>query len=124
MVAYSEEKSMRGNTAVPQEKNLVRGELLTATQVGERLKLSEKTLYNWKRTGELPIDYFYIHGNLRFDSADVDDYIALSKNKSPKAQLVQAILQCGDVDPRLLLEEWLEPIVKKIIKTGGVGMKK
>jgi predicted DNA-binding transcriptional regulator AlpA len=108
----------------PQLNKPLRGELLTAVEVGERLKLSEKTLYNWKKTGELPIDYFYIHGNLRFDSADVEEYIALSKIKSSKAQLIQAILQCGDVDPKILLEEWLEPIVKKIIKTGGVGMKK
>jgi predicted DNA-binding transcriptional regulator AlpA len=108
-------RNMRGSKAVPQEERPVRSKLWTATQVGERLNLSEKTIYNWKKTGELPIDYFYIHGNLRFDSADVEDLISLSKNKSPIAQLVQAILQC-DGDPNLTIEELLEPIVKKILK--------
>jgi predicted DNA-binding transcriptional regulator AlpA len=106
---------MRGSKAIPQEEKPLRGELWTAVQVGERLNLSEKTIYNWKKSGDLPIDYFYIHGNLRFDSADVEDYITISKNKSPKAQLAQAILQCDD-EPNLVFEDWLEPIVKKILR--------
>jgi predicted DNA-binding transcriptional regulator AlpA len=99
----------------PQLNKPLRGVMWTPAQVGERLNLSEKTIYNWKKSGELPIDYFYIHGNLRVDSADVDDYITLSKNKSLKAQLAQAIFQC-DADPNQIFEEWLEPIVKKILK--------
>jgi predicted DNA-binding transcriptional regulator AlpA len=89
----------------------LRGKMWTAAQVGKRLNLSEKTIYNWKASGELPIDYFYINGNLRFDSADVDDYISLSRCKSQKAQF----------DPNHL-EEWLERTegqiadMKKILK--------
>jgi predicted DNA-binding transcriptional regulator AlpA len=94
---------MRGSKSVPQKERPVRGELLTAVQVGERLNLSEKTIYNWKKSGELPIDYFYINGNLRFDSADVEDYILLSRFKSQKAQL----------DP-YHIEEWLERTEQQI----------
>jgi hypothetical protein len=108
-IRHKENKKYR-----PPLNKALRGELLTAVQVGERLKLNEKTIYNWKRTGELPIDYFYINGNLRFDSADVEDYVNLSKHESPRAQLAQAILK--DNDPERTLEEWLEPIMRKILR--------
>jgi predicted DNA-binding transcriptional regulator AlpA len=78
--------NIKERKANPRSLKPVRGELWTAAQVGGRLNLSEKTLYNWKAAGELPFDYFYINGNLRFDSADIEDYVTLSKVRSNKIQ--------------------------------------
>jgi hypothetical protein len=94
---------MKGSKAASQEAKPVRGRLMTAVEVSERLNLDETTLYNWRKSDKLPIDYFYINGNLRFDSADVEDYILLSRFKSQKAQ----------IDP-YHIEEWLERTEQQI----------
>jgi predicted DNA-binding transcriptional regulator AlpA len=95
----------------PRRAAPLRGDMWTAAQVGERLNLSEKTIYSWRAARKLPIDYFYINRNLRFDSADVDDYISLSRREFPKVRF----------DPNLI-EAWLERMesriagVRKIVK--------
>jgi hypothetical protein len=94
---------VRESKAVPQKERTIRGRLMTAVEVGERLNLDETTIYNWRKSDKLPIDYFYINGNLRFDSADVEDYILLSRFKSQNAQL----------DP-YHIEEWLERTEQQI----------
>lgn len=55
----------------------VRGELLTPKEVAQRLRTCLKTVYNMAASGEIPPHR--VRTNIRFDSADVDDYLFLSK---------------------------------------------
>jgi excisionase family DNA binding protein len=56
----------------------IRGErLMTPDEVAEKLRISTKTVYAMVTSNELPPHK--IRGSLRFDSADIDDYIFFSK---------------------------------------------
>jgi excisionase family DNA binding protein len=56
----------------------LRGErLMTPQEVAGRLRVSVKTVYNMAAESEIPPHR--IRGSLRFDAADIDDYIFFSK---------------------------------------------
>ena len=55
----------------------IRGELMTPHEVAKKLRVSINTIYNMTTNGELPAHR--IRYSLRFDSADVDDYLFFSK---------------------------------------------
>ena len=68
---------MSTTKTVPQEEKPVRGELLTPDEVANLFRLSPKTIYVMAANGELPVHR--VSSSLRFDSADVDDYLFYSK---------------------------------------------
>jgi len=55
----------------------IRGELMTPQEVAKKLRVGIHTVYNMATNGELPAHR--IRCSLRFDSADVDDYLFFSK---------------------------------------------
>jgi len=55
----------------------IRGELLKAAEVAEMLKVSPKLVYNMATANEIPAHM--VRGAKRFDSADINDYLFLSK---------------------------------------------
>jgi excisionase family DNA binding protein len=55
----------------------VRGELLTTPEVARKFRIGVSTVYQMAANGEIPSHH--IRGNLRFDSADIDDYLFFSK---------------------------------------------
>ena len=55
----------------------IRGELLKPQEVAKFLKVSVNTVYHMVTYSEIPAHY--IRGSIRFDSADVDDYLFFSK---------------------------------------------
>jgi excisionase family DNA binding protein len=84
MAACPEEKSMRGNTA--QEAKPIRGNcLMKPGDVAKKLAISVKTVYLMAADNELPPHR--IRSCLRFDSADVDDYLFFSKYRQDNLHL-------------------------------------
>ncbi|MCL2556903.1 MAG: helix-turn-helix domain-containing protein [Treponema sp.] len=55
----------------------IRGELLKPAEVARKLRVSAKLVYNMASAQELPSHR--VRSGVRFDSADVDDYLFLSK---------------------------------------------
>ena len=55
----------------------IRGELMTPTEVAKKFRVGLSTVYAMVTKYELPAHR--IRGSLRFDSADVDDYLFFSK---------------------------------------------
>jgi len=56
---------------------VIRGELLTPQEVAKFLRVSPGTVQYMVSNYEIPVHR--IRGSLRFDSADVDDYLFFSK---------------------------------------------
>jgi len=55
----------------------IRGELLKAAEVAKMLRVSSKLVYNMATANEIPAHM--VRGAKRFDSADINDYLFLSK---------------------------------------------
>ena len=55
----------------------IRGELMTPAEVAKKFRVGLSTVYHMTTYGELPAHR--IRSSLRFDSADVDDYLFFSK---------------------------------------------
>ena len=53
-------------------------EILTAEEVGELLRLSSNKVILMARRGELP--YFTLDGRVRFDAADVENWLKARKS--------------------------------------------
>jgi len=67
----------------------IRGELMTPQEVAKKLRVSIHTIYHMTTNGELPAHR--IRCSLRFDSADVDDYLFFSKFNYSGFKLLSAI---------------------------------
>ena len=52
-------------------------EILTQNQVAEKYQVSERKLYNLRKTGELKegIQYFYFGRQIRYKSKELQDYL-------------------------------------------------
>ena len=55
----------------------LRGVILLPDEVAERLRVSQKTVYNMAADGDIPS--LHVRSLLRFDSADIDDYLFFAK---------------------------------------------
>ncbi|MDR0472354.1 MAG: helix-turn-helix domain-containing protein [Treponema sp.] len=76
---------MKGSEAVPVQEKPVRGKLLTPKEVADEIRMGVKTVYVMAENGELPSHR--VRCSLRFDSADVADYLFLSKFHSSNLKL-------------------------------------
>ena len=59
------------------QSKVIRGEILKPQEVAKFLKVSVHTVYNMATNFEIPAHH--IRCSLRFDSADIDDYLFFSK---------------------------------------------
>ena len=90
----------------------IRGELLTPKETAQRLRVGLKTVYNMATGNEIPPHY--VRSCIRFDSADVDDYLFFSKFNGRKLIL-------SNLDKKQLLERFQDQVahaqqyVEKII---------
>jgi len=92
----------------------VRGDLLKPAEAAERLRVSFKTVYSMYVKNELP--GHRIRSCLRFDSADIDDYLFFSKfsgvnfklSAIDKEQII-ARIEAQEAFTRSYLEKFIEP---------------
>ena len=95
----------------------LRGQLLRPEEVAEKLRVSPKTVYNMAAQGDLPSRH--VRSMLRFDSADIDDYLFFSKFHT-------GYLKLSRLDKKQILErveeqfahtkKYLDQFLKKINK--------
>jgi excisionase family DNA binding protein len=64
--------------AVPQQENLVRGQLLSVKEATEYIRLGKTTLYDCVHSGAIPF-FRPPRGKILLDSADLDDWLRISK---------------------------------------------
>lgn len=57
---------------------------LTIKDVAEKLLVSEKTVYRWVKEAKIPV--YRIHGQYRFKSQEIDDWILRNKKHSPSSR--------------------------------------
>ena len=70
---------MKEGKAVPQREKPVRGKLLTVTEAAEYIGSGKSWIYNCIASGTLPFPCYPLKYGKRFDSADLDDYLRISK---------------------------------------------
>ena len=70
---------MRESKEVPQEGKPVRGKLLTVAEAAKYIHAGKASIYNLLKTGKLPFPYYRLLCGIRIDTADLDDYLAMSK---------------------------------------------
>ena len=75
----------------------IRGELLTPSEVSKKFRVGLSTIYQMTANGELPAHH--IRSSLRFDSADVDDYLFFSKFHG-------GYLKLSTTDKKLILDRF------------------
>jgi excisionase family DNA binding protein len=65
-----------------ENENPIRGQLLKPQEAADILRIDVKTVYAMAKKGEL--HPFRVSQSLRFDSADIEDYLFLSKFRNDK----------------------------------------
>lgn len=115
---------MRQSKAVPQEEKPLRGELLIPEEVAQKLRMGMKSVYAMAANGEIPAHR--IRCSLRFDSADVDDYIFFSKDYTGIRNLRLSDITVRDITERAYsqIDHTLNYIKKFAAQKKEVPMKK
>jgi excisionase family DNA binding protein len=80
----------------------LRGDLMTPDEVAEKLRMSVKSVYAMAANNE--ITPHKIRCSLRFDSADVDDYIFFSKYNTGIGNLRLSSITAHDIAERVYSE--------------------
>jgi excisionase family DNA binding protein len=112
---------MMPSKAKPNEEKPVRSELLKLGQVAKILNIVISTVYQMCAKGELPAHR--IGGSIRFDPADIDDYIFFSKFHG-------GTLKLSAIDKEQIIDRFEEQLahlrksLEKIINRGGNTMKR
>ena len=71
---------MRRSQAKPHEETPVRGELLTMEEAAKKICMSKPWIYRRMKQGTLPFPWFILSSGKRaIDSADLDDWLRISK---------------------------------------------
>lgn len=100
----------------------IRGEVLKPKDVAERLKVSLKTVYNLAALDEIPSHR--VRTGVRFDSADVDDYLFFSKFNRRGTNLSMSKIEKQEIlarfdDQVLHARAYVEKIINEAGKKGG-----
>jgi excisionase family DNA binding protein len=69
---------MRQSKVVPHEENPVRGQLLTIDEAAKYIRLGKTSLYDCIHGGNIPF-FRPPRGKILLDSADLDDWLRVSK---------------------------------------------